>query len=112
MSLYIAFIDLTKAFDLVSRDGLFKTLERIGCLARLLSIIRPFTKDPKNAIPYDDLTSGLSKSTEESSRVGVLAPTLFEILFAFLLKRAFGDKTKVNTCIQGYMERFSIHCNS
>ena len=29
--LYIAFIDLTKAFDLVSRDGLFQLLPRIGC---------------------------------------------------------------------------------
>lgn len=28
--LYLAFIDLTKAFDLVSRTGLFALLERIG----------------------------------------------------------------------------------
>ena len=32
---YIAFIDLTKAFDLVSRDGLFKALEKIGCPPKL-----------------------------------------------------------------------------
>lgn len=31
MPLYVAFIDLTKAFDLVSRDGLFKALKKIGC---------------------------------------------------------------------------------
>ena len=30
MPLYIALIDLTKAFDLVSRDGLFKVLPKIG----------------------------------------------------------------------------------
>ena len=30
MPLYIAFIDLTKAFDLVSRDGLFKVFPKIG----------------------------------------------------------------------------------
>ena len=29
--LYVAFIDLTKAFDLVSRDGLFRILEQVGC---------------------------------------------------------------------------------
>ena len=29
--LYLAFIDLTKAFDLVSRSGLFTLLQRIGC---------------------------------------------------------------------------------
>ena len=31
MPLYIAFIDLTKAFDLVSRSGLFLLLQKIGC---------------------------------------------------------------------------------
>ena len=29
MPLYIAFIDLTKVFDLVSRDGLFQILAKI-----------------------------------------------------------------------------------
>jgi hypothetical protein len=38
--LYIAFIDLTKAFDLVSQDGLFKILPLISCPPRLLSIIK------------------------------------------------------------------------
>ena len=32
MPLYIAFIDLTKAFDLVSRQGLFQLLKKISCL--------------------------------------------------------------------------------
>ena len=40
--LYLAFIDLTKAFDLVSRDSLFKMLPIIGCSPKLLSLIRSF----------------------------------------------------------------------
>ena len=38
--LYLAFVDLTKAFDLVSRDGLFKVLKKIGCPPKLLAIIK------------------------------------------------------------------------
>ena len=30
-SFYVAFIDFTKAFDLVSKRGLFALLEKIGC---------------------------------------------------------------------------------
>ena len=37
MPLHIAFIDLTKAFDLVSRQGLFQLLKEIGCLPPPLS---------------------------------------------------------------------------
>ena len=42
MPVYVAFIDLTKAFDLVSREGLFKFLPKIGCPPKLLSIIESF----------------------------------------------------------------------
>ena len=31
MGLYAAFVDLTKAFDTVSREGLWKILARLGC---------------------------------------------------------------------------------
>ena len=31
MGLYAAFVDLTKAFDTVSRDGLWKIMPRLGC---------------------------------------------------------------------------------
>ena len=39
MPLYVASIDLSKAFDLVSRDGLFDLLLKIVPL-KLLSVIR------------------------------------------------------------------------
>ncbi|XP_043562378.1 mucin-6-like, partial [Chiloscyllium plagiosum] len=42
MSLYVAFIDLTKAFDLVSKNYLFKVLLKIDCPPKLLSMIESF----------------------------------------------------------------------
>ena len=93
-TLYMAFIDLTKAFDLVSRDGLFKILERIGCPPTLLSIVKSFHDDMKGTIVHDgsssepfDIRSGVKQGC-------VLAPTLFGIFFAVLLKQAFGDTTE------------------
>ena len=40
MSLYSAFVDLTKAFVTVSRDGLWKILGRLGCPPKFLTTLR------------------------------------------------------------------------
>ncbi|XP_069196071.1 uncharacterized protein [Procambarus clarkii] len=55
--LFVAFIDLMKAFDLVSRDGLFKMLHKIGCPPRLLIITRSFQENMKGTVVFDGLTS-------------------------------------------------------
>ena len=39
MPLYVAFIDLTKAFDLVSRAGLLKILAKIGCPSKDVEVV-------------------------------------------------------------------------
>ena len=53
----IAFIGLTKAFDLVSRDGLFTILAMIGCPPTLLSIVKSFHDNMKGTVLYDGATS-------------------------------------------------------
>jgi len=92
--LYIAFIDLTKAFDLVSRDGLFKILPKIGCPPRLLSIIKSFHENMKGTVVFDGSTSDAFKIKNGVKQGCVLAPTLFGIFFAVLLKHAFGSATE------------------
>ena len=42
MPLYIAFIELTKTFDLVSRRSLFQLLKKIGWPPQLLSVTASF----------------------------------------------------------------------
>jgi hypothetical protein len=94
MPLYVAFIDLTKAFDLISRDGLFKVLQRIGCPPKLQSLIESFHSNMKGTVQFNgsssepfDIRSGVKQGC-------VLAPTLFGIFFALVLKHAFGSATE------------------
>ena len=55
MPLYIAFIDLTKAFDLVSRQGLFQLLNKIGCAPpQLHSIITSLHGDMQGVVSVED----------------------------------------------------------
>ena len=77
--LYVAFLDLTKAFDLVSRDGLFKILVKISCPPTLLSIVKSFHDDMKGTVLYDGATSDPFNILSCVKQGCVLVPTLFEI---------------------------------
>ena len=92
--LYVAFIVLTKAFDLVSRDGLFKILAKISCPPTLLSIVKSFHEDMKGTVLYDGATSNPFNILSGLKQGCVLAPILFGIFFATLLKHAFGESTE------------------
>ena len=87
--LFIAFIDLTKAFDLVSRSGLFTLLQRIGCPLKLLQMSRSFHDNMQGAVQYDGSSSDPFPINSGVKQGCVLAPTLFGIFFSLLLKHAF-----------------------
>ena len=87
--LYMAFIDLTKAFDLVSRSGLFTLLQRVGCPPKLLSIISSFHNDMMGTVFYDGSDSDPFPIKSGVKQGCVLAPTLFGIFFSLLLSYAF-----------------------
>ena len=52
MPLYVAFIDLTKAFDTVSREGLYMALLKIGCPPKLLSLIKSYHQGMKGTVQF------------------------------------------------------------
>ena len=72
MLLCIAFIDLTKAFYLVSRDGLFKVLPKIGCPPKLQSMIEYFHTDTKGTVQINAASRRHSKSAVASNKAASL----------------------------------------
>ena len=42
MDLYMTFVDLTKAFDIVSRKGLWKIMAKFGCPTKFRAMVRQF----------------------------------------------------------------------
>ena len=90
-SLYLALIDLTKAFELVSTDGLFKILPLISCPLRIIIIVRSFHDSMIcTAVQFDgDMYSEFG--VKSGVKYGcVLAPTLF---YLTSLKHAFKSST-------------------
>lgn len=84
---HYTFIDLTKAFDLINRDGLFKMLPLITCPTKV-------PHSTMSIVQHDG-----SGKTPQFDEFGVqqgcfIAPTFSGIFFALLLNRTFEFSTE------------------
>ena len=89
--MYAVFIDLTKAFDSVNREGLWKVLGRIGCPYIFLSIVRSFHDAMAARVREGGENSSDFAVTNGTKQGCVLAPLLFSIYFSMVLYVAFKD---------------------
>ena len=79
VDLYITFVELTKAFDTVSRDGIWKIMTKFGCPPRFITMVRHF-HDGMQARMQNEF-SGPFEVTNGVKQGCVLAPTLFSMMF-------------------------------
>ena len=89
--LYLLFIDLTKAFDTVNREGLWCILEKAGCPRHFVGIIRSFHDNMKATVREGSGKSPPFVVTSGTKQGCVIAPTLFSIFFSMMLHVAFKD---------------------
>ena len=83
--LYMVFIDLTKAFDSVHREGLWKILKKIGCPQKFVNIIRSFHDGMRGCVLDNGETSAPFTITSGTKQGCVLAPLLFSIFLSMML---------------------------
>jgi len=89
MPLYAVFIDFTKAFDTVDREGLWQVLTNYGCPSKFLNILKSLHCGMQANVAQG---SSISKKFAVSSGVKqgcVLAPTLFSLYLSAMLEVAF-----------------------
>lgn len=53
-ALYVTFVDLTKAFDTVSRQGLWKIMEKLGCSPKFLTMIIQLHEDQLGQVRHSN----------------------------------------------------------
>jgi hypothetical protein len=88
--LYTAFIDLTKAFDTVSREGLWRIMAKYGCPKKFITIARQLHDEMQARVQENGEQSELFPVTNGVNEC-VLAPMLFRLMFSAMLIDAFGD---------------------
>jgi Reverse transcriptase (RNA-dependent DNA polymerase)/Endonuclease/Exonuclease/phosphatase family len=90
-SLFLVFVDLTKAFDSVNRSAMYTILSKLGCPEKFVKMIR-LLHDGMMASVLDQGDKSDPFSINNGVKQGcVLAPTLFSIVFSVLLRVAFKD---------------------
>ena len=91
VDLYMTFVDLTKAFDTVSREGLWKIMAKFGCPAKFIAMVRQFHDGMLARVQNDGQFSDPFPVTNGVKQGCVLASTLFSMMFSAMLTDAFHD---------------------
>ena len=88
VDLHMTFVDLTKAFDTVSRNGLLKIMTKFGCPARVIATGRQ-VHDVMLALNQNGEYSEPFHATNGVKQGCVPTPTLFSMMFSAMLTDAF-----------------------
>ena len=91
MDLYMTFVDLTKAFDTVSHEGLWKIMAKFGCPTKVIAMVRQFHDGMLARVQNDSEFSNPFPVTNGVKQGCVLAPTLFRMMFSAMFTAAFQD---------------------
>ncbi|KAL7865124.1 hypothetical protein SRHO_G00103710 [Serrasalmus rhombeus] len=84
--LYMAFIDLTKAFDSVHREALWLVLAKIGCPEKYIRVLRLLHDNMSAMVLGDSGDESAPFRVDKGVKQGcVIAPTLFSIFVAVIL---------------------------
>ena len=85
----MTFVDLTKAFDTVSRDGLWKIMTKFGCPPRFIAIVRQFHDGMQARVENDGEYSEQYPVTNGVKQGCDMALTLFSMMLSAMLTDAF-----------------------
>nr|VZI47363.1 unnamed protein product [Spirometra erinaceieuropaei] len=90
--LYSTFVDLTKAFDTVNCEGLWKIMQKFGCPERFTQMVRQLHDGMIARVTDNGAVSEAFAVTNGVKQGCVLAPTLFSLMFSAMLMDAYRDE--------------------
>nr|VZI47122.1 unnamed protein product [Spirometra erinaceieuropaei] len=90
--LYSTFVDLTKAFDTVNREGLWKIMQKFGCPERFTQMVRQLHNGMMARVTDNGAVSEAFAVTNGVKQGCVLAPTFFSLMFSAMLMDAYRDE--------------------
>ncbi|BHF73370.1 hypothetical protein SprV_0401645100 [Sparganum proliferum] len=90
--LYSTYVDLTKAFDTVNREGLWKIMQKFGCPKRFIWMVRQPHDGTMARVTDNGAVPEAFAVTNGVKQGCVLVPILFGLMFNAMLMDAYRDK--------------------
>ncbi|BHF64437.1 hypothetical protein SprV_0200744100 [Sparganum proliferum] len=90
--LYSSVADLTKAFDTVNREGLWKIIHKFGCPKGFNQMMRQLHSGMIARVTDNEAVSEAFSVTNRVKQGCVLAPTLFSLLSSVMLMDAYREE--------------------
>nr|VZI21243.1 unnamed protein product [Spirometra erinaceieuropaei] len=90
--LYFPFVYLTKTFDRVNRDGLWKIMQKFGCPERFTQMVRQLHDGMMARITDNGAVSEAFSVTDGVKQDCVLTSTLFSLMLSVMLLDAYRDE--------------------
>nr|VZI50559.1 unnamed protein product [Spirometra erinaceieuropaei] len=90
--LYSTFLDLTKAFGTVNREGLWKIMQKFGCPERFTQMVRQLHEGMLARVTDNGAVSEAFAVTNGVKQGCVQAPTLFSLMLSAMLMDAYRDE--------------------
>nr|VZI32512.1 unnamed protein product [Spirometra erinaceieuropaei] len=90
--LYSIFVDLTKIFDTVNREGLWKIMQKFGCPERFTQMVRQLHVAMMARVTDNGVVSEAFTVTNGERQGCVQAPTVFSLMFSAMLMDASRDE--------------------
>nr|VZI15403.1 unnamed protein product [Spirometra erinaceieuropaei] len=89
---YCTFVDLTKAFDTVNHEGLWKIMLKFGCPERFTQMLRQLHDGVMVRVTDNGAVSEAFAVTNGVRQGCVLATTLFNLILSVMLMDAYRDE--------------------
>ncbi|BHF74954.1 hypothetical protein SprV_0501804600 [Sparganum proliferum] len=90
--LYSTFVDLTKAFDTVNREKVWKIMQKFGSPERFIQMVRQLHDGMMARVTDNGAVSEAFAVTNGVKQGCVLAPTLFSLMSSAMLMDAYRDE--------------------
>nr|VZI44769.1 unnamed protein product [Spirometra erinaceieuropaei] len=90
--LYSTFVDLTKAFDTVNREGLWKIMQKFGCPERFIQMVRQLHDGLMARVKDNAVVSEEFAMTNGVKQGCLLTPNLFSLMLSAMLMDAYRDE--------------------